>query len=366
MAIKKTVMNTQLVYTVISFFFLLPGVIWDVHGLFVCLTKKDPEQIRLALRPSGVAISWTTTGYLNGDDTPTPQVAYSTNPNTLDQTSPIGFTTAYHPLPLLKRFFHNVYLDGLQPSTKYYYRIKSTIKCVRESSIHSFTTAPSIDSSVQYPVNISIVGDLGLNNYFNQFQAQKTISAMQKYISTSSFFMHIGDISYADLYGLVVNFDLYESTWNQFQQAIEPIASAVPYQVLPGNHEATCFQYSDAVCPPYLRNFTAYNNRFSMSGEVSGGYKNMWYSYDYGPVHVIMLNTETDFEGAPAGPGTTLNAGNFMGTEAQLAWLENDLEKATTPERRAKVPWIVAAGHRPFFGSIPNSDVQIGKYNIYL
>jgi hypothetical protein len=339
-------------------------IISDVDGIVICLKQNNPEQIRLALRPKGVTISWTTPGYFNADDTPTPQVTYGTNPNALNNISPNGITTTYHPLPLFKRFFHNVFLDGLQPSTKYYYRIEATKKCVKESSIHSFITAPSIDNSVQQPVNISIVGDLGLNNYFNQNQAGKTISAMQQYISTSNLFVHIGDISYADLYGLVVNFDLYEDTWNKFQQAIEPIASNVPYQVLPGNHEATCFQYSDAICPSFLRNFTAYNNRFYMSGELSGGYKNMWYSYDYGPVHVIMLNTETDFQGAPAGPGTTLNAGNFFGTTGQLAWLKNDLEEATTPERRTKVPWIVVAGHRPFFGSPVKPQLEIGNYNI--
>jgi hypothetical protein len=178
--------------------------------------------------------------------------------------------------------------------------------------------------------------------------------------------MHIGDISYADLYGLVVNLDSYENTWNNFQAAIEPIASFVPYQVLPGNHEVTCFQFSDAVCPLYLKNFTAFNNRFCMSGENSGGYKNMWHSFDYGPVHVIMLNTETDFEDAPDGPGTTLNADHFVGTAAQMTWLTMDLEKATTVERRAKVPWIIAAGHRPLFGSTPKAVVEIGNYNLYL
>jgi hypothetical protein len=38
--------------------------------------------------------------------------------------------------------------DGLSPSTKYYYRIQATTKCVRELSIRSFITAPSIDDII--------------------------------------------------------------------------------------------------------------------------------------------------------------------------------------------------------------------------
>ena len=332
-SVGTNLMKQQLSFNSVLTLFLLLTIVHTGNGIFFgnfffCLTRSDPEQIRLALRPTGVTISWTTGGYFDSNDTPLPQVAYSTDPNNLNNVPPPGFTTTYHPLPILKRFFHNVYVDGLQPSTTYYYRIQSTTKCVRASTVRSFTTAPLSNSDFFQAMNISIVGDLGLNNLFNDNQAQNTIAAMQKYISTSNLFIHIGDISYADLYGFIVNFDLYENTWNKFQQAIEPITSAVPYQVLPGNHEATCFQYSDAICPAYLKNFTAYNHRFHMSGEVSGGYKNMWYSFDYGPVHVVMLNTETDFEGAPLGPGTSVNAGHFRGTTAQVEWLENDLKES--------------------------------------
>lgn len=326
---------------------------------------KDPQHIRLALRPTGMTVSWTTEGHLGDNDTPTPEVSYGTSPNDLSSTSSIGFTTAYHPLSPLRRFFHNVYIDGLMPSTSYYYRIKATKKCVRASGVRKFTTAPNVGINVQLPINISIVGDLGLNNLFNNYKAEKTIESMKQYIDRSHLFMHIGDISYADLYGMVVNFDWYEDTWNRFQGKIEEISSRVPYQVIPGNHEATCFQISDAVCPQFLRNFTAYQNRFHMSGELSDGYKNMWYSFDYGPVHVIMLNTETDFPNAPSGPGTTLNAGHFVGTDSQLTWLKADLEKATDPIRRATVPWIIVTGHRPMFGSIPKPFVEICKYKKY-
>lgn len=236
----------------------------------------------------------------------------------------------------------------------------NTSSCLERSAVYSFTTASAAGSDTQYPVNISIVADLDLDNEFNGNQAGKTLAAMQQFRDFSNIFVHPGDISYADLYGLVVNLKSYEDTWSTFQNNLQSIAAYVPYQVGPGNHEATCFRYSDAVCPDYLRNFTAYQHRFCMSGDMSGGYKNMWYSFDYGPIHAIMLNTETDFVNAPAGPGTTLNAGHFVGTSAQVTWLEADLKKATNPAQRAKVPWIIATGHRLFFGSSVVPTLKIG------
>lgn len=50
-----------------------------------------------------------------------------------------------------------------------------------------------------------------------------------------------------------------------------------------------------------------------------------------------------------AGPGTSLNAGHFIGSTQQLTWFEADLIKANI--NRAHVPWIIVAGHRSFYSS---------------
>jgi hypothetical protein len=108
-----------------------------------------------------------------------------------------------------------------------------------------------------------------------------------------------------------------------------------------------------------------------MPGDESGGYKNMWYSFDYGMVHVVVINTETDFPGAPSGPNTSLNGGNFQGLTQQLAWFAADLQAADN--NRAQVPWIIVTGHRPFYGSLPafpatpgNCDACITAFEPYI
>jgi hypothetical protein len=101
---------------------------------------------------------------------------------------------------------------------------------------------------------------------------------------------------------------IYESNWDLWQQWMNNITTKIPYMVLPGNHEAACAEFdgpnneltaylndnepnstaktSDLTyysCPPTQRNFTAFQNRFTMEGaQNGGGVSNFWYSFDYG------------------------------------------------------------------------------------
>jgi hypothetical protein len=77
-----------------------------------------------------------------------------------------------------------------------------------------------------------------------------------------------------------------------------------------------------------------------------------WYSFDYAQVHFIAVDTEVGYPHSPEGPGTPMNGGPFGD---QLAWLEADLKKAVA--NRAQVPWILVAGHRPYYSSTGESGV---------
>ncbi|KAJ4141783.1 hypothetical protein NW768_001000 [Fusarium equiseti] len=117
---------------------------------------------------------------------------------------------------------------------------------------------------------------------------------------------------------------LYESNWDLWQQWMNKITKKVPYIVLPGNHEATCADHDNFPyvlsayldediengtstsstlnyysCPPSQRNFTAFQNRFHMAGEKSGGVGNFWHSFDYGLAHFVSIDTETDYAHSP-------------------------------------------------------------------
>jgi 3',5'-cyclic AMP phosphodiesterase CpdA len=147
---------------------------------------------------------------------------------------------------------------------------------------------------------------------------------------------------------------------NEFFDEVEPISSAKPYMVSPGNHEANCdnggttdkknnITYTESLCMPGQKNFTGYRNHWKMPSAQSGGVENFWYSWDNGMVHYIIFNTETDFPDAPDLPGGEgkENAGPFAPNGTQLAWLKKDLAAVD----RQKTPWIIAAGHRPWYVS---------------
>jgi hypothetical protein len=133
-----------------------------------------------------------------------------------------------------------------------------------------------------------------------------------------------------------------------WQQFVGNITSAKPYFTLPGNHDASCGEGDGSPypvveylnhnisgrndttpgdvmnyysCPVSQRNFTAYTNRFRMPSIESGSNaENMYYSFDSGLVHWVIIDVETDF---PNSPSPTL--------QQQLVANQTSAQKAAVP-----------------------------------
>ncbi|XP_075249064.1 acid phosphatase type 7-like isoform X3 [Convolutriloba macropyga] len=127
---------------------------------------------------------------------------------------------------------------------------------------------------------------------------------------------HIGDIAYN------MN-ELMGARGDMFMRLVQPIASRVPYSVIPGNHEKT-------------NNFSEYRNKFTSPPPSV-----FYHSYNVGPIHLIMFTTEFYIY-------DEFGLGQL---QAQYNWLVADLKKANEREARKKHPWIVTAGHRPMYCS---------------
>ena len=228
-------------------------------------------------------------------------------------------------------YHHNVLLDNLKYDQDVYYTCGDKLDGF--SNVYHVKTA-SIKSD---SFTVAIIGDMGVSN------SNGTMEGLLRDLDLYNFAIHIGDISYADERTL----DQYEAIWNEFMDLIQPIATTKPYMVLPGNHEADCSDQNPTSCPSNFLNFSAYLTRFRMPYAESGGVNNMWYSFDYGLAHFVIIDTETDYHKAPEGEDASTHASGPFGDQA--SWFQNDLAQAS--KNRANRPWIIVIGHRPIYAS---------------
>eukprot|EP00669_Euglena_mutabilis_P012977 TRINITY_DN7700_c0_g1_i1.p2 TRINITY_DN7700_c0_g1~~TRINITY_DN7700_c0_g1_i1.p2 ORF type:complete len:194 (+),score=40.55 TRINITY_DN7700_c0_g1_i1:456-1037(+) len=99
---------------------------------------------------------------------------------------------------------------------------------------------------------------------------------------------------------------------------IEPLAAARPVLIAPGNHEMASGEA-----------FVNLNARWPMPAASSGSPDNTYWSVDYGPAHVIALNSFA----------------NYTAGSLQDQWLRADLDVIN----RSLTPWVVAVFHVPWY-----------------
>ncbi|GMI32137.1 hypothetical protein TrRE_jg4112 [Triparma retinervis] len=302
-------------------------------GACIAAVTAEYTQIHIALagddgsgNSNGMAVSWQTE-----EDTPTTVVKFGLSPDDMSMVE-TGTSSTYY-----STYDHHTVLEDLAPDTKYFYSVGDGETF---SDTLQFTTSPEGGDSVTF----AVWGDLGLVN------GDSTREYLVQNKEDIDLIFHLGDVGYADdsflHLGCMLRF-CYEEKFNEYMESMQPIVSEIPYHVMPGNHEADCH---DPAClfsaerRDKLSNFTAYNSRFRMPSEESGGVMNMWHSFNYGPVHFVALDLETGFPGAAEEKRYVLKCGGFGD---QLTWLREDLEEAV--KHREERPWIVLGGHHPMY-----------------
>jgi hypothetical protein len=288
----------------------------------------QPIQHRIALTPDGMSVSWSTVGNIEHE----PRIRYGKNPLTLDKEEK-GETKHYDPSIT---WFHHVVLKKLERNTRYYWQVVTGDEKVY-SPIMSFETAPEVGE--EKPFRFAVYGDFGLGNF------EPTMNSLRLIKDSFDLVWHIGDLAYADDYErLGMSYEEIQEQWMNDMSI--GYWTDLPYMFTPGNHEAVCNEGHPDVCPLGQLNFTSYRYRYRMPYEEAGSESPLFYSFDYGLVHFISLDTEVDYPDSPEGPGTKMNCGPFGD---QLTWLRKDLEKAVA--NRHNVPWIVAGGHHPYYAA---------------
>ena len=313
----------------------------------VTATDTAPEQVHIALAgqdgdgdPTGFTFAWFT------QDTASSEVEYSVTAidGTVTNGTANGTSTQYlddH------GYHHAVRATGWPADAKVTYRVGSDA----DGWSPYFSTRMAPDKDTDRTIKLSVFGDMGYSDSdhrkmivtadglvktWSAEYSRQTLEAL-KNNGDIEMVWHVGDIGYADdaFAHDPVEF-LYEKAYNGYMNWLQNLTSIMPYMVSVGNHESECHS---AVCIAELKtalalsNFSAYNTRWRMPSEESGGHpgSNMWYSWNYGPVHFVSVNTETDFPGA--GEERTgdshfpwLKAGGFGYKGEYLQWVENDLK----------------------------------------
>ncbi|GAB4150561.1 MAG: hypothetical protein Fur0037_19150 [Planctomycetota bacterium] len=257
---------------------------------FLCLPEALSAQGALTRGPavadvttSGATIQWSTAAPSGG------AIEWGTT-SALGRTAPATATATQH----------EVRVFGLRPFTRYYYRVLDGSTPV--GPIHSFRTAAPADHPY---ARIAVFGDAGTGS-----AGQLAVARLTGELAPDLVLMP-GDINYPS--GAASTID------RAYFAPYAGLLPEIPFYLAPGNHDyyAACGQ--------------AYYSSFCLPTSPQGG--EQWYSFDFGDVHVVSINTEI----VPTVNGT---CGNAALAAAQLAWLDADLAAS-------RATWKIAMLHRP-------------------
>lgn len=188
---------------------------------------------------------------------------------------------------------HKIKITGLQPYTKYYYKIGNLATQYTPATEQSFKTHP-LPGTKNHSVRIWATGDFGKGN--------------SKQVDTKVSFENYSGVGSADVWLWLGDNAYDDGTQGQYQSKVFALAGYSdlfphqPFWASPGNHDYnTVWSESTLLGIPYT-NIPLTNHmgpyfdivEVPQSGEAGGYPSNLevFYSFDYADVHFLSLNSE--------------------------------------------------------------------------
>ena len=184
-------------------------------------------------------------------------------------------------------YLQTAHIEGLTPGTSYTYRLRDGERAGNWQSLHT-------DSGERFAA--LIFPDSQSNDYSGWQELARNAYARNP---EADFFINIGD--------LVDNGEDHQQ-WNAWFKAVAPLAANIPVAPIMGNHETYDKNWQ-------VRLPNAYLAQFAVPEIDSEHFQRYYYSFDYGPAHFIVLNTQED-ETESFHPGLLAE---------QQAWFEKDI-----------------------------------------
>lgn len=252
--------------------------------------------------PDKMTVMWEVDGVGNGF------VDYGSSPFTLNLTANSTIIVGN-----VNTRIHAAAINGLSPSSKYYYRVRMASGTV--SRVYNFTTQPSKNSNekTNFIAMSDIQRDGGNPNVYKNLVENGIIPVVDTALTNGV----------SDLEGILIPGDLVQTggnygTWkSDFFDLADSLTTYVPMYPVPGNHE----YYGDGL-PNFLKYFT-----LPLNGSPSNPEE--WWYKDFSNVRVIGLNSNS--------PAAQLST--------QLSWLQTVLDEAgADPD----IDFVFAQLHHPY------------------
>lgn len=208
-------------------------------------------------------------------------------------------------------YIHKDTLTGLTPNTKYEYRVGYSND--RRSDWYSLETAgASVYDVLIYPDSQS--GD------YSQWEEIVKDSAHRN--PRTALYISMGDL---------VDNGEQDYQWRTWLNSIRPLSATVPLATTLGNHEMYTLDWK-------MREPYAYLNYFAVPPNGNEIFNRRYYSYDFGDVHYVVLDTQL-YESNHEDNHDTHHPDLY---DVQIQWLRQDLAANTKK-------WTVVLMHRDPF-----------------
>lgn len=218
-------------------------------------------------------------------------------------------------------YIHEATLTGLTPNTKYEYRVGYSND--RRSDWYSLETAgSSVYDVLIYPDSQS--GDYSAWEQIVKDSAHRN--------PRTALYISMGDL---------VDNGEQAYQWRTWLNSIRPLSATVPLATTLGNHEMYTLDWK-------MREPYAYLNYFAVPPNGNEVFNRRYYSYDFGDVHYVVLDTQL-YESNHEDNHDTHHPDLY---DVQVQWLRQDLAANTKK-------WTVVLMHRdPFQYAIDRPDAS--------
>ena len=219
-------------------------------------------------------------------------------------------------------------ISGLTPGTKYYYKVRLGT----HEKTGSFYTAPPSSAT---DVSFYVYGDTRSHPDVQNNVTGRILTEMANDPASQTLCVLTGDL---------VSHGRSEQDWdNQFFNSQYPnnetLKSRVPFVIARGNHENYNGSYSSGNATVFYKYWP-----YTFAGGSTDG-DDMYYSFDYGPVHIAVLDQYDNHSWHPA-----------QVSAAQRQWLQNDLAASSKP-------WKFVVLHEP--GWSARSTTRSGSRGLF-